>query len=573
MLSPLERRRSSSFDLLFCDDKENISSASVSIPEKEDTNKNDAKASESAQEAEFWAPATGELKNERNDQGSVVNYEISPNENETVMSRNDYFDDRTKIGRTGDYTSGVVPLDQANLETAVSTAEINNIKQADVQNLVTDTCIDESISASSSTKLGLDMHLVLDTALLKDFLDRVAVSKERKREDIAKQTHISHRRDSDAVRNALGSGSPTKALGKQDPGSPPQYNHSRSKSPDKKKNLPERLLRPDDAEFVKTQDPSFAEMGVSPSPRKSSRRSNRVRNNRMAQSNLENTAVSEDDGSRNDNLTSHTTKNKDKAAVKKTDAQELAQITRKNSNKNKRGALPVWLRLVDLAKDEANILEEQLTEENAAGSGKSASSKTVTWAENLVQYSTGNDQVCIVLKKSSYVTPRKPQNSTSLDFKAPSSLVSASKLHSSRASETESNTTTLEDDIHHLSRAATPAKKNSRAATPQVRRVRGPSTTNGTPIKGLLVPSRASPRAKGTNELSANAMDKKKTAKDLRQNTPKVGRQNEIKGRPASVKALDARPVSKLVQPKVSGLSGLGIGKVSIPALKSGRQR
>ena len=574
MPSPIGRRRSGSVDLLVDESNENVQSFLMPVSEYEDTTMSETLAEELVQDNRALISITNRGETEKSDHELDKPHQTLPNSGEVLTFSRNTFDDVIHSGCVDGDASHDLPLDQDKRKTAVS-AELSDRRRADIDKLVRDTSIDEAVAVSSDIKSALDMHLVMDTALLKDFLDRVAVSKERKREDIAKQSSISHRRDSDAVRNALGSESPTKALGEGDPSSPPQYISSRSKSPDKKDSSAIHLPGLHDVTSstnLPSEDQTFIEMGASASPTKTSRRSNRVRNNRVPQPKSDNTATLDDDHLQTENPPK-TTKGKDKAPIKKTEAQELAQLTRKNSNKNKRGALPVLLRLADLTKDEEHTSEEQMIEDNEAGMSKNAGSKTVTWAENLVQYSTGNDQVCIVLKKSSYSTPRKPPNRAAIDFKTSSSLVPTSKMKSSKLGENQGCTTSHGEGSQALNRAATPAEKLSGTVTPRARRARGLGTTNGTPAKGLLASSILPFEVQDSKELSTNAISGNETANSRKQAALKKGKQNEPKSLAKSAEGRSTHPASKLVQPRVTGLSRIGTGKVVLTTPKSCRQR
>ena len=573
-LSPVKRRRSSSADLLLIDGREIAPAAIASMSEGEDMHLRD----NIPDKVTFWEG--NKLSIATNDQAVKPDYGLCRDQ-KTVLHVEDtppvtqqLTNDATPLKSENGKECQALQFEEADYETVIHTED--NIRESATDELDRDKTSDEVTMANSNSKPKTDMHLVLDTALLRDFLDRAAASKERKREDIAKQSSILHRRDSDAVRNALGSGSPTTALGERDPLSPPQSMKSRSRSPDKDNSSPAKSSDLFDDGYK--PEPLLSEVTVPTkmrapsSPKKTSRRSSRVRNSRVLQQNSEVPVNTEDDHSRNETQIAQSVKSKDKTPAKKTEAQELAQLTRKNSNKNKRGALPVSLRLADLAKGEEYTSGHQAKGESQAGAHKDTHSKTVTWAENLVQYSTSNEQVCIVLKKVSYSTPKKGHNRATPDTAASSFLGDTSKLRSTKSENIKTPAIADEDGSQTPSRGALPLRKSG-TSTPRARRVRGLGTSNGTPAKGLLASSLLPPEIRETKETSTSIMEKTESIDKRKLAAAKRGKQENLKGTAATADRLENRHVSKLVPPKITGLAGLGIGKVIVPTPKSSRRK
>ena len=573
-LLPLSRRRSSSADLFLTDDRNTTPTALLPMSEGEDVHLSDTITDKVA----FWEGNKFSIA--ANDEAEMSGYELC--KAQKIMSTSEdmlpithpLISDAIAAKSKNEDDCQALQVKEADHGTVVRTE--SDIFETATDKFDKDNPSDEVTIANSDSKPKMDMHLVLDTALLRDFLDRAAASKEKKREDIAKQSSILHRRDSDAVRNALGSGSPTKALGERDPISPPQFTKSRSRSPDKNNNSPAKSQ--DFLGNVCKPESSVSEvnvainMGAPSSPEKTSRRSSRVRNSRESQKNSEATVNADNDRSGNETQTTQSVKSKDRTPVKKTEAQELAQLTRRNSNKNKRGALPVPRRLADLAKGEELTSGQQTTDETQAGAHKDTHAKTVTWAENLVQYSTSNEQVCIILKKVSYSTPKKPHDGVLPDSATSSLLDDTSKLCSTKLENIQSPAITDEDGSRTPSRGALPLRKSG-TSTPRARRVRGLGTNNGTPAKGLLASSFLSSEVRETKEPSSNIMKKNELIEKRKLPTAKSEKQKNLKGTAATADGLENRHVSKLMPPKVAGLAGLGIGKANIPPPKSSRRR
>ncbi|KAF1952485.1 hypothetical protein CC80DRAFT_596576 [Byssothecium circinans] len=288
-----------------------------------------------------------------------------------------------------------------------------------------------------------------DTAMLKDFLSRAAASRASKAATISRRESLRNRRDSDVVRHALAS--PRKALEDKDPNSPSKYDNDATL--DLSQTL--TLSMPQQLPFSSTEDPADTN-DTTDTAAKSSRRSSRTRKSRLpAPSSTQSTgppkiAVRRADGG-------------EPIVLKKTDAQELSQVTRSNTRKNKQGAFAVNVRLLKLSKE---VLSRSPTsEENTVDEvvvqvpGK----KYVRWDEQLAYYQEGTDTMANMLAEAeSLATPDE------LSLPAPAPVIK---------------------------KTAKVAKDKTSTSTPKIRRVRGLGTTNGTPGKALLAPSSLLPDA------------------------------------------------------------------------------
>ena len=425
-----------------------------------------------------------------------------------------------------------------NLKNAISEMEIDghaNVQASSIPENADERISDKEVndnplaneitSSGSDAKSGQDMHLVLDTALLKDFLDRAALSKEKKKKDIAKRSSVSHRRDSDAVRNALGSSSPIKTLGERYPSSPLQQNDNKNRSsPDKAAGSSVGNSKAfNDAissvpVFSANADVSI--MSGLADERKGSRRSNRVRSNRAPQSVFQTLSCPTSQKLTHEGATTKTKLGRGKTVTRKTEAQELVILTRKNSNKNKRGALPVWLRLADLAQEDGIFPDADTSDQGQVMTQKRDKPKLVTWAENLVEHSSGSDKVCIVLKKGSYSTiktsTKKPRNKSTFT-KAPA----ANNIDGSRSKNYDckrfqakyKNSTTTSIAV------ATPEKRSG-----PTHRTRSLETEKCTPAKSLLASSILP--AKGSHDRESATFEMTRINEQRQLATPRKKKQH-----------------------------------------------
>lgn len=276
-----------------------------------------------------------------------------------------------------------------------------------------------------------------DTAILKSFLSRAAASKAERTAIITRRESLENRRDSDIVRHALAS--PRKALEDKDPNSPSKIDSEFAETP---------LLNPDVGESSsltvgqpKAEDTAEAKEG------RGSRRSSRTKKSRLpapattAQLQTSNKiSIRRADGT-------------DPVVIKKTDAQELALITRNNTRKNKQGAFMVSLRLLKL---QAEAILSPPTDISGEKREPIPGRKGIRWDETLAYYQEHADTIAMQqAEAASLATPDE------LSLPAPNVVPSTKKA-----------------------KTKTSTDKNS---TPKIRRVRGLGTANSTPGKGLLV--------------------------------------------------------------------------------------
>jgi hypothetical protein len=280
-----------------------------------------------------------------------------------------------------------------------------------------------------------------DTAILKSFLSRAAASKAEKAANISRRESLENRRDSDIVRHALAS--PRKVLEDKDPNSPSKYDQ------DVTVEAPEALPANTDTAEEASPTPEQTETGdkSEQKPARASRRSARAKTSRLpapasaAPAQASKIAIRRVDGNEH-------------VVLKKSDAQELALITRNNTRKNKQGAFTVNLRLLKLATEaimEPLLAEKDTPKEPAPGK------KTLRWDEQLAYYQEHADTTASQIAEAESL-------STPDELSLPAAPVTKSRV----------------------------SKDNS---TPKIRRVRGLGTANGTPGKGLLTPASLLPEA------------------------------------------------------------------------------
>jgi hypothetical protein len=274
-----------------------------------------------------------------------------------------------------------------------------------------------------------------DTAILKDFLTRAAASK-AERAATHRRESIQNRRDSDVIRHALAS--PRKALEDKDPNSPSKYDNELTL--DLSQNL--TLTMPDEEQISPPLEQADEAGTAEDKSSCGSRRSSRTKKSRLpapasiAQAQSSKIAIRRADGN-------------EVVVLKKTDAQELATLTKANTRKNKQGAFCVSVRLLKLAMDSAGLLPvDDATKELVVG-------KNVRWDEQLAYYQENPETIANLL------------------------------------AEAESLATPDELSMPDVTYATPKAKKKTtdKNSTPKIRRVRGLGTANGTPGKGLLAPS------------------------------------------------------------------------------------
>ncbi|KAJ4993796.1 hypothetical protein SVAN01_00850 [Stagonosporopsis vannaccii] len=294
-----------------------------------------------------------------------------------------------------------------------------------------------------------------DTAILKSFLSRAAASKAERSAMITRRSSLENRRDSDIVRHALAS--PRKALEEKDPNSPAKVDSEVTLD------ITETAVPNSEIEATAspTQEQAEDEDGAESKTGRGSRRSSRAKKSRLpapstnTQAQTNKIAIRRADGS-------------DPVVLKKTDAQELALITRNNTRKNKQGAFMVSLRLLKLQAEA--ILSPSVDLDAGTERPPVPGRRGIRWDETLAYYQEHADTIAArKAEAESLATPDE------LSLPVPAAKNPKTK---------------------------TPTDKNS---TPKVRRVRGLGTANGTPGKGLLA----------TGSLLPDAVQEENTAAQL----------------------------------------------------------
>ncbi|KAH7068642.1 hypothetical protein FB567DRAFT_585068 [Paraphoma chrysanthemicola] len=284
-----------------------------------------------------------------------------------------------------------------------------------------------------------------DTALLKDFINRAAASKAEKAAVLThRRESLQNRRDSDVIRHALAS--PRKALEDKDTNSPSKYDTELTL--DLSQTL--TLSMPTEGSISPTPGQDDQEGTAEERSLRGSRRSSRAKKSRLpapasaAQVQKSKIAIRRADGNEH-------------VVLKKSDAQELATLTRANTRKNKQGAFNVTVRLLKLAVDADKLPPvDDSTREIVLG-------KNIRWDEQLAYYQENPETVA---EAESLATP---------------------------------------DELSMEDASAPTAKKSkiSKSSTPKIRRVRGLGTANGTPGKGLLAPASLLPEDVQTERETA----------------------------------------------------------------------
>ncbi|KAF1929913.1 uncharacterized protein M421DRAFT_418959 [Didymella exigua CBS 183.55] len=274
-----------------------------------------------------------------------------------------------------------------------------------------------------------------DAAILKSFLSRAAASKAERSAIITRRSSLENRRDSDVVRHALAS--PRKALEEMDPNSPTKIDSESAF------HLIESLVQ--QVEVEESMSPSLEQPEgeeIAEKAERASRRSSRAKKSRLP------APATAAPGSTTNKIAIRRADGSDPVVLKKTDAQELAFITRNNTRKNKQGAFMVSLRLLKIQADAILSPPAELDAEKPPVPGR----RGIRWDETLAYYQEHADTIA------------------------------------SQQAEAESLATPDE-----LSLAGPVATKKPKAKTntdnklaPKVRRVKGLGTANGTPGKGLL---------------------------------------------------------------------------------------
>lgn len=208
-----------------------------------------------------------------------------------------------------------------------------------------------------------------DTALLQAFLNRAAESKNSRRVSATKRESISNRRDSDTIRHALASPAKADVLGDLDPNSP---------TPRKGSTQPNArdvigFQSGDRTTSTVSEDEPLDDSKPAANTRRSGRSAKKAQPATQAVPNR--IAIRG---------------NTDNVVLKRTEAQELALVTRNNTRKNKGGAVLPPLRLMKIpsqlsstSNEMEGVLEDELPIVKAEGA------RSVQWAETLVQFFEG----------------------------------------------------------------------------------------------------------------------------------------------------------------------------------------
>ncbi|KAF2724770.1 hypothetical protein K431DRAFT_281721 [Polychaeton citri CBS 116435] len=226
-----------------------------------------------------------------------------------------------------------------------------------------------------------------DTALLQAFLSRAAESKSSGvRSSISRRESLENRRDSDTIRSALASSqiSPPEpkyvegVLGDIDPNSPSLRRVSNVdmsqdlKEREKKSNLKRRLDNLQSSAELLSNDFS-AQDEATQRPAKASRRSAREKRSKVSP---------QDEASGPNRISLRA--NSDPVVLKKSEAQELAQLTRNNTRKNKGGSVMPIPRLIKLAAGEKPV--EMQGSESVTAEETEGRDGRVRWKEVLAEY-------------------------------------------------------------------------------------------------------------------------------------------------------------------------------------------
>ncbi|KAF2089731.1 hypothetical protein K490DRAFT_63865 [Saccharata proteae CBS 121410] len=337
-----------------------------------------------------------------------------------------------------------------------------------------------------------------DTAFLRDFLSRAESTKAARPASIARRESVTNRRDSDVVRQALAS--PRVALEDKDPNSPHRNDVSPMKrgkqkgsdaSPSAKTLLSNSMNVDEDITGTLVLDPLPVEKAeeTAPVPTPSTRRSGRARTARTPTAGGSSTplptpnriAVRRADGT-------------EPVALKKSEAQELATVTRTNTRRNKGGALAAPIRLNKLKAEALKATDDTPATAEIAG-------REVTEAEEVFLASKVRwDQQLVYFQEQG--GPMFPSfNSTS------------------------------EDELA-MNTAPVPEKSavNQTTTPSRPRKVRA---TNGTPAKGLLAPSSLLP-------VDVQSESQTTTKPSSKKNTGKTAKIKENKAKDAAAEPVPA---------------------------------
>lgn len=377
-------------------------------------------------------------------------------------------------------------------------------------------------------------HLDADTAHLKEFLNRAALSKARRVSttvSIARRTSLQNRRDSDAVRQALAS--PRRVLDDKDPNSPSilkSYEPVAGMRPESSaQNFLDGASNDDDATttLLIPDDMSDKLAQAGQTPNKPSRRSARTPKSRIPAPPSQLPQPADAPADAPNRIPVRRADGSEPVVLKKTEAQELANLTRVNTRKNKGGAVAAAVRLLKLSAEvvapELDVLAEELVRELREGQ------KGVRWDEQLVYFQEGDAQ--------------------------PLGL---------------GNTAAGLD-------AAVEAITEARKQPSKMRRLRGLGGANGTPGKGLLAPLSLLPADMGAEKDAKDVLSEEKQKEVRREKRSRLVTPRKLK-LPTPTSSLGAVSEgkenlagSKLVTPKKIALAAKvtsadsegGLGQVS----------
>jgi len=211
-------------------------------------------------------------------------------------------------------------------------------------------CVTSSVPLNAEECSTVKVHLNDDTDVLRDFLSRAEASKAAR---IAKRSSLSNRRDSSAVKQALAS--PGKVLEGLNISSPVQV--KAHPCVDEAVSSPLRM-----ADETSDGLGALDELAVSQTVDRRSTRSRVARDGNGTLIMPNTIAVRRSDGS-------------DLFLIQKNEAQELANVTRSNTKRNKGGAMPPRVMLLKLV---------GAAPEDALPDGSAKSERFVRWNEELV---------------------------------------------------------------------------------------------------------------------------------------------------------------------------------------------
>ncbi len=332
----------------------------------------------------------------------------------------------------------------------------------------------ETIPATSkaSYEESIKTHLDSDTAVLREFLSRAAASKASKG-SIAKRTSLSHRRDSGAVRQALAS--PRPALEDKDPNAvvcdstlnaankeiPTPTAEAEVLAANDKKSKPYKTSK-------KANDPAKENI----EHLTKSRRSTRTRNKLPPPTPHPASTTAPPPYK----IPVRRTDGAEPVVLKKTEAQEIAQLTRTNTRKNKSGAVVVPARLLKLSVEAAKNPQVDGIVEKVIQDGE----KGVRWDTQLVYFFRTSDTITTVPAPE----PVIPLSIATPSCSAQLTTARAKRLSALNAQPFVSDKVPSTDPEREGSNATPPASKIPQ--TPRLRRLQGLGAVNGTPANGLL---------------------------------------------------------------------------------------